>query len=75
MEHKKLNEMGVHDGCVLKADDFLQNYELTIAINQYVPTDPTDPLYKISANPEDLKAKSSETNGKQKRILKQRVIV
>lgn len=47
----------------MKCDDFLQNYELTVAVNQYVPVEKDDPPYKVVANPEELKAKE-EKNGK-----------
>lgn len=56
--------MGVIDGCIIKADDFLQNYELTIAIHHFVAKEKDDPLYKIVADPEDLKAKPEEANGR-----------
>lgn len=51
-------EMGILDGSLLKVDDFLQNYELTVAVNHYVPAEKTDPLYKITSEGE-LKAKES----------------
>lgn len=50
------------DGSILKVDDFLQNYQLTIGINHYVAKEKDDPPYKIAADPEDLKAKE-DTNG------------
>lgn len=45
--NKTLAEMEILDGSLLKVDDFLQNYELTVAVNHYAPTEKTDPLYKI----------------------------
>lgn len=60
---KKLKEMGIVDGTVLKCDDFLQNYELTVAVNHYEPKEKDDPSFKVIANPEDLKAKDT-VNGK-----------
>lgn len=56
--------MGVVDGSILKVDDFLQNYELTVGIHNYVAKEKEDPLYTVAADPEDLKAKPEETNGK-----------
>lgn len=61
---KRLSELGIVDGSILKVDDFLQNYELTVYVNQYEPKEKEDPLFKIVANVEDLKAKSEEINGK-----------
>lgn len=52
--------MSVVDGAMLKCDDFLQNYELQIAVNHYVAKDKEDPLYKVAVNPEDLKSKKTE---------------
>lgn len=48
-------ELGILDGSILKVDDFLQNYNLTIGINHYVATEKDDPLFKVVADPEDLK--------------------
>lgn len=62
---KALKDLGIVEGSILKCDDFLQNYELTIAVNHYVPKEKEDPLYKIVANPEDLKPKEEELNGTQ----------
>lgn len=67
---KKLNEIGIVDGSILKCDDFLQNYELTVAINHYEPQEKDDPLYKVVANPDELKAKESingEKNGSEEK--------
>lgn len=52
-------EMGVLDGSILKVDDFLQNYQLTVTVNHYVPAERSDPLYKIVSEGE-LKAKESK---------------
>lgn len=49
------------DGSILKCDDFLQNYELTVAINQYEAVEKDDPPYKVVANPDELKAKESDS--------------
>lgn len=56
---KKLKELSIVDGTILKCDDFLQNYELTVAVNHYEAKEKDDPPYKIAANPEDLKAKDA----------------
>lgn len=58
--NKKLKELGIVDGSILKADDFLQNYELSITINHYEPKDKEDPPYKIIADPSQLKAKEDD---------------
>ncbi|CAG9824919.1 unnamed protein product [Phaedon cochleariae] len=63
-DNKKLKEIGIVDGSILKCDDFLQNYELTVAINHYEAKEKDDPLFKVVANPEDLKAKESQ-NGQE----------
>lgn len=47
--------MGIVDGSMLKVDDFLQNYELTVAVNDYQPLEKDDPPYKIASDSE-LKA-------------------
>ncbi|XP_018322684.1 SUMO-activating enzyme subunit 2 isoform X3 [Agrilus planipennis] len=66
-DNKKLSELGIMDGSVLKVDDFLQNYELTVIVNQYKAENKEDPPYKIVADPNDLKAKAEENqNGKEK---------
>ncbi|CAG9760606.1 unnamed protein product [Ceutorhynchus assimilis] len=57
---KSLSELGIVDGSILKCDDFVQNYSLTVAINQYNPLEKDDPIFKVVANPEDLKAKEEE---------------
>ncbi|XP_030760508.1 SUMO-activating enzyme subunit 2 [Sitophilus oryzae] len=57
---KILSELGIVDGSILKCDDFLQNYELTVLVNQYEAVEKDDPLYKVVANPEELKAKESK---------------
>ncbi|XP_066992767.2 SUMO-activating enzyme subunit 2 isoform X2 [Anabrus simplex] len=56
---KKLNEMGVLDGSILKVDDFLQNYELNVTIVQRIaPKDGPD--FEIVADPSQLKPKEDE---------------
>ncbi|XP_044269565.1 SUMO-activating enzyme subunit 2 [Tribolium madens] len=58
--NKKLCEVGIVDGSILKVDDFLQNYELTINISHYEAKEKDDPAFKFVANPDDLKAKQSD---------------
>lgn len=56
--------MGIVDGSILKVDDFLQNYELSITISHYEAIEKDDPVFKLIGNPEDLKAKEeNSTNG------------
>lgn len=65
---KKLKELGIVDGSILKVDDFLQNYELTVTVNHYEPKAKDDPPYIINADPNELKAKDApaqEADGKQ----------
>ncbi|XP_028140866.1 SUMO-activating enzyme subunit 2 [Diabrotica virgifera virgifera] len=63
-EKKILKDIGIVDGTILKCDDFLQNYALTITVNHYEVKEKDDPPYKIVANAEDLKAKENgEQNG------------
>lgn len=61
---KVLLKLGIVDGGILKCDDFLQNYELTVAVNHYEPVEKDDPPYKVVCNPEELKAKETK-NGKE----------
>ncbi|KAF2882494.1 hypothetical protein ILUMI_23678 [Ignelater luminosus] len=60
---KKLSELGIVDGSILKVDDFLQNYNLTIGVNHYVAKEKDDPPYKVVADVDDLKP--SVENGQQ----------
>ncbi|XP_066149326.1 SUMO-activating enzyme subunit 2 [Euwallacea fornicatus] len=61
---KFLSQLGIVDGSILKCDDFLQNYELTVAVNNYEAETKEDPLFKVVANPDELKAKEAK-NGKE----------
>ncbi|CAG9832813.1 unnamed protein product [Diabrotica balteata] len=77
-EKKILKDIGIVDGTILKCDDFLQNYALTITVNHYEVKEKDDPPYKIVANAEDLKAKENgeqngEKNGKSKADTKDEV--
>lgn len=57
---KTLHEAKIVDGSILKVDDFLQNYELTINVNDYEPKNKDDPPYILTGNPEDFKPKEEE---------------
>lgn len=66
---KKLSELGIFDGSILKVDDFLQDYELTVCVHDYEAKEKDDPPFKISSDVE-LKtieevndAKNGENNG------------
>lgn len=58
-DDKKLVELNIVDGCVLKADDFLQNYELTITILHKDPGR-EEAAFEIIADPSTLKPKEAE---------------
>lgn len=60
--NKKLSEIGIIDGSILKVDDFLQNYELTVYITNYVPKDITEPQFIVHGNTENLRP-IEEMNG------------
>ncbi|PNF27775.1 SUMO-activating enzyme subunit 2 [Cryptotermes secundus] len=56
---KKLGELGIADGSILKVDDFLQNYELSVTIIQrLVPKDGPD--FEVVADPSQLKPKDDD---------------
>lgn len=52
---KTLAEMDVIDGCILKADDFFQSYELRIVI-VHKEVDREGALFEVIADPDTLKA-------------------
>ncbi|XP_059486864.1 SUMO-activating enzyme subunit 2 [Neocloeon triangulifer] len=54
-----LKEAGILDGALLKCDDYLQNYELTLIIYHCEPKK-DEPPFKIVANPDELKPKEDE---------------
>jgi ubiquitin-like 1-activating enzyme E1 B len=65
-EEKLLKEMSIVDGCILKVDDFFQNYELTITII-HKTAEREDPKFEIIADKSVLKtadavAKLKETS-------------
>ncbi|XP_049280187.1 SUMO-activating enzyme subunit 2 [Anopheles funestus] len=57
---KTLEEMKIVDGCILKVDDFLQNYELSITVLHKDPGREEDP-FEIVADPNSLKPKEEES--------------
>lgn len=65
---KKLSDLNIVDGSILKADDFLQNYELTITI-LHREAGREEALFEVIADPDTLKpenqAKEEETTEKQ----------
>ncbi|XP_058818992.1 SUMO-activating enzyme subunit 2 [Topomyia yanbarensis] len=56
---KKLDQLQIVDGCILKVDDFVQNYELTITV---VHKDPArdESSFDIVADVDTLKPKENE---------------
>ncbi|XP_021700868.1 SUMO-activating enzyme subunit 2 [Aedes aegypti] len=56
---KKLEDLQIVDGCVLKVDDFVQNYELTVTV---IHKDPgrDESSFDIVADPDSLKPKEDE---------------
>ncbi|XP_058447199.1 SUMO-activating enzyme subunit 2 [Malaya genurostris] len=58
---KKLDQLQIVDGCILKVDDFVQNYELTVTI---VHKDPArdEANFEIVADPDTLKPKEDEAS-------------
>ncbi|XP_053662622.1 SUMO-activating enzyme subunit 2 [Anopheles marshallii] len=53
---KTLEQMKIVDGCILKVDDFLQNYELSITVLHKDPGREELP-FEVVANPKSLKPK------------------
>lgn len=53
---KKLSEMSIVDGCILRVDDFFQNYELSITI-VHKNAERDEPVFHIIADPDTLKPK------------------
>ncbi|XP_052865364.1 SUMO-activating enzyme subunit 2 [Anopheles cruzii] len=56
---KKLEQLNIVNGCVLKADDFVQNYELSITVLHKDPAR-EEALFDIVADPDSLKPKEAE---------------
>ncbi|XP_055379748.1 SUMO-activating enzyme subunit 2 [Condylostylus longicornis] len=59
---KKLIELQICDGALLKVDDFLQNYELSVIIT-HADAERDKPLFEVIADPDTLKPKQEEKNG------------
>lgn len=56
---KKLDQLQIVDGCILKVDDFVQNYELTVTvIHKEAGRD--ESRFDIVADPDSLKPKEDE---------------
>lgn len=58
---KFLADLGIIDGCILKADDSFQNYELTVVIS-HKDVEREGQLFEIIGDPETLKAEQNETS-------------
>jgi ubiquitin-like 1-activating enzyme E1 B len=70
-ESKLLKDMQIVDGCILKVDDFFQNYELTITII-HKTAEREDPKFEIVADKDVLKtAESVDELKKQKQTSSQ----
>lgn len=55
---KQLHQLSIVDGCILKVDDFFQNYELSVTI-VHKPVERDAELFEIIADPEVLKQAQS----------------
>lgn len=55
---KLLSDMDIVDGCILKVDDFFQNYELSVVI-LHKDVEREENLFEIIADPDTLKAEST----------------
>lgn len=53
-EDKLLKDMQIVDGCILKCDDFFQNYELTIIV-LHISTKHDEPRFEVIADKDILK--------------------
>jgi len=56
---KKLIDLQICDGALLKVDDFLQNYELSIIIT-HADAEHDKPLFEVIADPDTLKPKEND---------------
>lgn len=65
---KKLEELGIKDGTILKVDDFQQNYSLTVFVVYRKKPGPKDdsPQFEISAEKDALQPKEEEEEEKEK---------
>lgn len=57
---KLLADLGIVDGCILKADDSFQNYELTVVI-AHKDVEREGQMFEIIADPSTLMAQNAET--------------
>ncbi|GJQ76990.1 Nhe1 [Trypoxylus dichotomus] len=70
---KTLEQIGILDGSILKVDDFVQNYELTIYITDYVPSDNKQPPFKLDAKSaiykpiQEINGDDNDVNAKSKK--------
>lgn len=55
---KKLSELDVIDGCILKVDDFVQQYELTVII-AHKEVEREGDLFEVIADPDSLKPENN----------------
>lgn len=62
---KKLSELDVVDGCILKVDDFVQQYELTVII-AHKEVERDGDLFEILADPDSLKPEQKDSEAEQK---------
>lgn len=62
---KLLSDLDIVDGCILKVDDFFQNYELTVII-AHKDVEREGELFEIIADPDTLKANNNETKDEAK---------
>lgn len=58
-EPKLLKELSIVDGCILKVDDFFQNYELTITV-LHISTKHDEPHFEIIADMDAIKPKEEK---------------
>lgn len=63
---KFLSDLNVVEGCILKVDDFFQDYELTITIAHKDVTREDSALFEVIADPSVLKPKKSADDNDQK---------
>lgn len=63
-DDKKLNELDVVDGCILKVDDFVQQYELTVIIT-HKEVERDGDLFEVIADPDSLKPENNTDETKE----------
>lgn len=62
---KKLSELDVVDGCILKVDDFVQQYELTVII-AHKEVEREGDLFEVIADPDSLKPENENDANEKK---------